>query len=73
MYKRGYGKVDKQRIALTDNSIIEEVIYKLVTVCLFVNLCILSSFVVNIDYLSMHAMLNNKIYSKSAGDFHEYF
>ncbi len=23
IYKRGYGKVDKQRIALTDNSIIE--------------------------------------------------
>ncbi|RYR20598.1 hypothetical protein Ahy_B03g065782 [Arachis hypogaea] len=25
IYKRGYGKVDKQRIALTDNSIIEQV------------------------------------------------
>ena len=26
IYKRGYGKVDKQRIALTDNSVIEQVI-----------------------------------------------
>ena len=26
IYKRGYGKVDKQRIALTDNSIVEQVI-----------------------------------------------
>lgn len=25
IYKRGYGKVNKQRIALTDNSIIEQV------------------------------------------------
>jgi len=25
IYKRGYGKVDRQRIALTDNSIIEQV------------------------------------------------
>lgn len=26
IYKRGYGKVDKQRIALTDNSVVEQVI-----------------------------------------------
>ena len=26
IYKRGYGKVNKQRIALTDNSIIEQVL-----------------------------------------------
>jgi len=26
IYKRGFGKVDKQRIALTDNSIIEKVL-----------------------------------------------
>lgn len=25
VYKRGYGKLDKQRIALTDNAIIEQV------------------------------------------------
>ena len=31
IYKRGYGKVDKQRIALTDNSIIEEV--KQINIC----------------------------------------
>lgn len=30
VYKRGYGKVNKQRVALTDNSIVEEVKRELV-------------------------------------------
>lgn len=34
IYKRGYGKVDKQRIALTDNSIIEENLGKFGIVCM---------------------------------------
>lgn len=34
IYKRGYGKVDKQRIALTDNSIIEENLGKYGIVCM---------------------------------------
>ncbi|ODA80888.1 hypothetical protein RJ55_03848 [Drechmeria coniospora] len=34
VYKRGYGKVDKQRIALTDNSIIEENLGKYGIVCM---------------------------------------
>jgi large subunit ribosomal protein L7e len=33
IYKRGYGKVDKQRIALTDNSIIEENLGKYGIIC----------------------------------------
>lgn len=34
IYKRGYGKVDKQRIALTDNAIIEESLGKYGIVCM---------------------------------------
>lgn len=34
VYKRGYGKVDKQRIALTDNAIIEENLGKYGIVCM---------------------------------------
>ncbi|KAF4507365.1 hypothetical protein G6O67_006007 [Ophiocordyceps sinensis] len=34
IYKRGYGKIDKQRIALTDNSIIEENLGKYGIVCM---------------------------------------
>ncbi|GAB2284155.1 60S ribosomal protein L7B, variant 2 [Dionaea muscipula] len=34
IYKRGYGKVDKQRIALTDNSIIEQVLGKYGIICI---------------------------------------
>jgi len=34
VYKRGYGKIDKQRIALTDNSIIEETLGKFGIVCM---------------------------------------
>ncbi|CZS92855.1 probable 60S ribosomal protein L7 [Rhynchosporium agropyri] len=34
IYKRGYGKVDKQRIALTDNSIIETSLGKYGIVCM---------------------------------------
>ncbi|TQS35887.1 hypothetical protein Golomagni_03677 [Golovinomyces magnicellulatus] len=34
IYKRGYGKVDKQRIALTDNSIIEQSLGKFGIVCM---------------------------------------
>lgn len=34
VYKRGYGKVNKQRIALTDNSIIEESLGKYGIVCI---------------------------------------
>src|SRR6266498_4348919 len=34
VYKRGYGKVDKQRIALTDNAIIEESLGKYGIVCM---------------------------------------
>ncbi|KAI6714964.1 60S ribosomal protein L7 [Diplocarpon mali] len=34
IYKRGYGKVNKQRIALTDNSIIEENLGKYGIVCM---------------------------------------
>ena len=34
IYKRGYGKVNKQRIALTDNSIIEEQLGKLGIICM---------------------------------------
>lgn len=34
VYKRGYGKVNKQRIPLTDNSIIEEHLGKLGIVCM---------------------------------------
>ncbi|KAL0333589.1 UNVERIFIED_CONTAM: 60S ribosomal protein L7-2 [Sesamum angustifolium] len=34
IYKRGYGKVDKQRIALTDNSIIEQVLGKYGIICM---------------------------------------
>ncbi|GAB0132573.1 60S ribosomal protein L7 [Epichloe bromicola] len=34
VYKRGYGKVDKQRTALTDNSIIEESLGKYGIVCM---------------------------------------
>ncbi|KAK4968768.1 60S ribosomal protein L7 [Elasticomyces elasticus] len=34
IYKRGYGKVDKQRIPLTDNAIIEEHLGKLGIVCM---------------------------------------
>uniref|UniRef100_A0A7C8ZFN6 Ribosomal protein L30 ferredoxin-like fold domain-containing protein n=1 Tax=Opuntia streptacantha TaxID=393608 RepID=A0A7C8ZFN6_OPUST len=33
IYKRGYGKVDKQRIALTDNSVIEQVLGKYGIIC----------------------------------------
>ncbi|KAJ8442799.1 hypothetical protein Cgig2_016265 [Carnegiea gigantea] len=33
IYKRGYGKVDKQRIALTDNSIVEQVLGKYGIIC----------------------------------------
>ncbi|PHH80400.1 hypothetical protein CDD82_1766 [Ophiocordyceps australis] len=33
IYKRGYGKVDKQRIALTDNAIVEENLGKFGIVC----------------------------------------
>jgi large subunit ribosomal protein L7e len=34
IYKRGYGKVDKQRIALTDNAIIEGSLGKFGIVCM---------------------------------------
>lgn len=34
IYKRGYGKVDKQRIALTDNAIIENSLGKYGIVCM---------------------------------------
>ena len=34
VYKRGYGKVDKQRVALTDNQIIEEHLGKYGIVCM---------------------------------------
>jgi len=34
IYKRGYGKIDKQRIALTDNQIIEESLGKYGIVCM---------------------------------------
>ncbi|KAL5990892.1 hypothetical protein ACLOJK_011797 [Asimina triloba] len=34
IYKRGYGKVDKQRIALTDNSIIEQTLGKHNIICI---------------------------------------
>lgn len=34
VYKRGYGKIDKQRIALTDNAIIEENLGKYGIVCM---------------------------------------
>ncbi|GAB2261881.1 hypothetical protein Droror1_Dr00002878 [Drosera rotundifolia] len=34
IYKRGYGKVDKQRIPLTDNSIIEKVLGKYGIICM---------------------------------------
>jgi len=34
IYKRGYGKVDKQRIPLTDNAIIEESLGKMGIVCM---------------------------------------
>ncbi|KAL8480255.1 hypothetical protein ACS0TY_026467 [Phlomoides rotata] len=34
IYKRGYGKVNKQRIALTDNSIIEQVLGKYGIICI---------------------------------------
>ncbi|XP_028752474.1 60S ribosomal protein L7-2-like [Neltuma alba] len=33
IYKRGYGKVDKQRVALTDNSIIEQALGKHGIIC----------------------------------------
>jgi len=33
VYKRGYGKIDKQRIALTDNAIIEESLGKYGIIC----------------------------------------
>ncbi|KAG8373975.1 hypothetical protein BUALT_Bualt11G0082000 [Buddleja alternifolia] len=33
IYKRGYGKVNKQRIALTDNSVVEEVLGKHGIIC----------------------------------------
>lgn len=33
IYKRGYGKVDKQRIALTDNSVVEQVLGKHGIIC----------------------------------------
>jgi large subunit ribosomal protein L7e len=34
IYKRGYGKIDKQRIPLTDNSLIEENLGKYGIVCM---------------------------------------
>lgn len=34
IYKRGYGKIDKQRIALTDNQIIEEQLAKFGIICM---------------------------------------
>ncbi|XP_057960878.1 large ribosomal subunit protein uL30y-like [Malania oleifera] len=34
IYKRGYGKVNKQRIALTDNSIIEQTLGKFGIICI---------------------------------------
>lgn len=34
IYKRGYGKVNKQRIALTDNQIIEEHLGKFGIICM---------------------------------------
>ncbi|KAH9292912.1 hypothetical protein KI387_041901 [Taxus chinensis] len=34
IYKRGYGKVDKQRIALTDNSVIEKVLGRYGIICI---------------------------------------
>ncbi|XP_075507751.1 large ribosomal subunit protein uL30x-like [Primulina tabacum] len=34
IYKRGYGKVNKQRIALSDNSIIEQVLVKYEIICI---------------------------------------
>ncbi|XP_016472072.2 large ribosomal subunit protein uL30y [Nicotiana tabacum] len=34
IYKRGYGKVEKQRIALTDNSVIEQVLGKHGIICI---------------------------------------
>ena len=33
IYKRGFGKVDKQRVALTDNSIVEKALGKFNIVC----------------------------------------
>ena len=33
VYKRGYGKVEKQRIALTDNAIVEKVLGKHGIIC----------------------------------------
>lgn len=53
IYKRGYGKVNKQRIALNDNSIVEQVclVYRLVIFkylhCLFV---LLLSFFADITF-----------------------
>ena len=34
IYKRGYGKIDKQRIALTDNALIEGALGKYGIVCM---------------------------------------
>ncbi|KAG5594192.1 hypothetical protein H5410_035424 [Solanum commersonii] len=34
IYKRGYGKVDKQRIALTDNAVVEQVLGKHGIICI---------------------------------------
>ena len=34
VYKRGYGKIDKQRIALTDNQLIEDNLGKYGIVCM---------------------------------------
>ncbi|KAL5721182.1 Large ribosomal subunit protein uL30x [Ranunculus cassubicifolius] len=34
IYKRGYGKVNKQRIALTDNAIVEQVLGKYDIICM---------------------------------------
>jgi large subunit ribosomal protein L7e len=34
IYKRGYGKVDRQRSPLTDNSIIEQVLWKHGIICI---------------------------------------
>lgn len=46
IYKRGYGKVDKQRIALTENSVVEKVVdYPVYSIkCLFISTCHSQSF-----------------------------
>lgn len=49
IYKRGYGKVNKQRIALTDNAIVEQVFFYFCRDWLIIN-CILSVFLLMPDF-----------------------